>query len=190
MGRRLAPHLELKGAAAVAASLLNRWEDEAALRDAIALAKPGQELGPAGRVYSPFRTLTARGDPFRPERLVDATADLQSPISPEQAAELAAALRETGVRGRRAPIDAAAAAEAVIALKPDVEPLAIWAADAALARALGWPTPLAAPRQRAVLAPRRRRTPAAATWRRTCRGGRTGSLTPRPNCAPREGGRH
>ena len=47
--------LALKSAAAVAQSLLNRREDEAALRDAVALAKPGQELGPAGRVYSAFR---------------------------------------------------------------------------------------------------------------------------------------
>ena len=47
-----------------------------------------------------------------------------------------------GARGRPAPVAAAAAAEAVIALLADAEPLAIWAADAALARALSWPTPL------------------------------------------------
>ena len=61
--------LALKSAAAVAANLLNRREDEAALRDAIALARPGQALGPGGRVYSAFRTLCGPGDPFRPERL-------------------------------------------------------------------------------------------------------------------------
>ena len=49
--------LALKSAAAVAQNLLNRREDEAALRDAIALARPGQALGPAGRVYSAFRVL-------------------------------------------------------------------------------------------------------------------------------------
>ncbi len=37
---------------------------------------------------------------------------------------------------------AAAAAEAVTALKPDAEPLALYCADAALAKALGWPIPL------------------------------------------------
>ena len=42
-----------------------------------------------------------------------------------KAAELAAALRETGGRGRPAPIAAAAAAEAVIALRADAEPLAL-----------------------------------------------------------------
>ncbi len=92
--------LALKSAAAVAQSLLNRREDEAALRDAIALGKPGQELGPAGRVYSAFRTLCGPGDPFRPERLSAVAPDLQAPIDPQKAAELAAALREAAGRGR------------------------------------------------------------------------------------------
>src|SRR5271168_4344683 len=74
--------LALKSAAAVAQTLLNRREDEAALRDAIALAKPGQELGPAGRVYAAFRTLSSPDDPFRPERLSSVAADLQSPLDP------------------------------------------------------------------------------------------------------------
>ena len=134
--------LALKSAAAAVANLLNRREDEAALRDAIALGKPGQELGPAGRVYAVFRTLADRGESFRPERLAAVAADLQSPLDPQKAAELAAALREAGGRGRPAPIAAAAAAGSVIALRADAEPLAIWAADAALARALSWPTPL------------------------------------------------
>ena len=134
--------LALKSAAAVTANLLNRREDEAALRDAIALGKPGQELGPAGRVYAAFRMLVGPGDPLRPARLAAIAADLQAPLEPEKAAEIAAALRETGGRGRPAPIAAAAAAEAVIALKPDAEPLALLCADAALARALSWPTPL------------------------------------------------
>jgi hypothetical protein len=133
--------LALKSAAAMVQNLLNRREDEAALRDAVALARPGQELGPAGRVYSAFRTLSGSGDPFRPERLAAVAADLQSPLDLKQAAELAAALKEACGRGRPAPIAAAAAAEAVIALKPDAEPLTLYCADAALAKALGWPVP-------------------------------------------------
>ena len=109
--------LALKSAAAVAQNLLKRREDEAALRDAIALARPGQDLGPAGRVYAAFRMLARPGDPFRPERLAAVAADLQAPLDPGKAAEIAAALRETGGRGRPAPIAAAAAAEAVIALQ-------------------------------------------------------------------------
>ena len=49
--------LALKSAAAAAQNLLHRREDEAALRDAVALGKPGQEFGPAGRVYAAFRML-------------------------------------------------------------------------------------------------------------------------------------
>ena len=126
----------------MAQNLLNRREDEAALRDAIALAKPGQELGPAGRVYAAFRVARRPGDPFRPERLAAVAADLQSPLDPQKAAELAAALRKVGAPGRPAPVAAAAAAETVIALRADAEPLAIWAADAALAKTLDWPIPV------------------------------------------------
>ena len=131
--------LALKSAAAVTGNLLTRREDEAALRDAVALARPAQELGPAGRVYSAFRTLCRHGDPFRPARLSAVAADLQAPLDPGKAAELAAALRETGGHGRPAPLAAAAAAEAVIKIRADAGPLALLCADAALARALGWP---------------------------------------------------
>jgi hypothetical protein len=93
--------LALKCAVAVVQHLLNRREDEAALRDAIALARPGQELGPGGRVYSAFRTLCGPGEPFRPERLAAVASDLQAPLDPQKAAELAAALRDVGGRGRR-----------------------------------------------------------------------------------------
>jgi len=133
--------LALKSAAAVAANLLNRREDEAALRDAIALAKPGQALGPAGRVYAAFRTLCSPGDPLRSERLSAVAADLMAPLDSERAGELAAVLKELGTRGGPAPLLAAAAAEAVVGLRPDAEPLALWAADAALAKALTWPVP-------------------------------------------------
>ncbi len=134
--------LALKGAAAVAQNLLKRREDEAALRDAVALAKPGQELGPAGRVYAAFRVLAGPGDPFRPKRLAAVAADLQSPLDPGNTADLAAALGEAVTRGRPAPVVAAAAAAAVTGLRADAEPLALLCADAALARTLGWPTPL------------------------------------------------
>ena len=134
--------LALKSAVAVAQNLLARREDEAAQRDAVALAKPGQDLGPAGRVYSAFRTLSGPGDLFRRKRLAAVAADLQSPLDPGNAADLAAALGEAVARGRPAPVVAAAAAAAVVALKRDAEPLALLCADAALAKTLGWPTPL------------------------------------------------
>ena len=134
--------LALKSAAAVAQNLLNRREDETALRDAVSLAKPGQDLGPAGKVYAAFRTLCDPGDPFRRTRLAAIAADLQAPVDRDKAAELAAAVRETITGVRPAPVVAAAAAAAVVALRAAGEPLALLCADAALAKALGWPTPL------------------------------------------------
>ena len=142
LGRAWRARLALKSAAAVVQTLLNRREDEAALRDATALAKPGQELGPGGRVYAAFRTLCERGDPFGPERFSAVAADLMAPLDPERVAEFAPALRDVSARGRPAPLAAAAAAEAVVALRPDAEPSALWCADAALARTLGWAVPV------------------------------------------------
>ncbi len=134
--------LALKSAAAVAQNLLKRREDEAALRDAVALAKPGQDFGPAGKVYTAFRTLSGPGDPFRPKRLAVVAADLQAPLDLDGAGDLGGALKETVARGRPAPSAAAAASEAVTKIRADAEPLALFCADAALARALGWPVAL------------------------------------------------
>ncbi len=101
-----------------------------------------RSLGRRDGSIPPSATLAGPGDPLRPERLAAVAADLQAPLDPHKAAELAAALRETGGRGRPAPIVAAAAAAAVTALRADAEPLAIFYADAALARAVGWPVPV------------------------------------------------
>ena len=149
----------------MAQNLLNRREDEAALRDAIALAKPGQELGPAGRVYAAFRTLCSPDDPFRPERLSAVAADLQSPLDPTKAAELAAALRKVGAPGRPAPVAAAAAAETVIALRADAEPLASGLRRRRAGQEPRLANATAASRQRALLAPRHRRGTAIAPGR-------------------------
>ena len=92
-------------------------------------------------------------------------ADLQSPLDPQKAAELAAALTQAGGRGRPAPVVAAEAAVAVMTLRPDAEPLAIWAADAALAKALNWPIAVPLTRRRAAFAPRLERRTAPAPGR-------------------------
>jgi hypothetical protein len=76
---------------------------------------------------------------IRHERLLGVAADLQAPLGPEQASALAAQLGEAGGRGRPAPVVAAAAAETVIKLRADAEPLALFCADAALAKSLNWP---------------------------------------------------
>ena len=134
--------LALKSAAAVAQHLLKRREDEAALRDAVALAKPGQDLGPAGRVYAAYRTLGGPRDPLRGKRFAAVAAELMTPLDPERAGELSTVMKDAAGRGHAAPIVAAAAAAAVAQVRGDAEPLALWVADAALARSLAWPVPV------------------------------------------------
>ena len=70
-----------------------------------------------------------------------------TPLDPERAGDLAAALKDVGTRGRPPPVVAAAVAEAAMKVRAGAGPLALFCADAALARALGWPVtlPLLAP---------------------------------------------
>jgi hypothetical protein len=113
--------LALRSAAASLAAL-GRPDDEAALRDARALTRPGGDPGPAGRVYAAWRGLS-RGT------LGDLAGALG--ISGFDAAALASG------RAKAAPLAAAAAAAAA-----KREPLGFALADLALAAALGWPQPL------------------------------------------------
>ena len=160
--------MALKSAAATAATITKRREDEAALRDAFALRRPGQDLGPAGRAYAAFRVLADPGHPWRVESLLAVAANLQSPLEPEKAEAIGAAIRPGASRRRAAPVLAASAARIVFSLNPAGEALALWAADAALAAALDWPiaTPLIAG---ALLSPSfieasRRTRPADSDW--------------------------
>lgn len=115
-----------------AASLPRRREDAAALRDALAFTKPGDDPGPAGRVYLAWRALVLDG------RLADVAAALGPPRL-----DLAglAALIDAHARSRApAPLAAAAAAKAAFAWRAEVLPFAI--ADLVLATRLGWRAPL------------------------------------------------
>ena len=130
----------LRAAAASARSLRHR-EDEAALRDAHHLTRPGDDPGPAGKLYRLWRAFSAR-----PARLagpcLEALADALGARAPAGAFDgltlasdhpdpLAAALaaadacvRGFGVGGGEAAV------------------LAAMAADLVLAHRLGWPRPL------------------------------------------------
>ncbi len=124
--------LALKSAAAVSQNLLNRREDEAALRDAIALARPGQDLGPAGRVYVAFRILAGPGDPFRPERLSRSQPTCRRPSTwNRRRSSLRRSGRRAGAAGRpRSPRPRRLKRSSP---QPNAEPLALLCADAALA---------------------------------------------------------
>ena len=131
--------LALSAAAAVS-QLEGRREGEVQLRDAFALCKPGDDPGPAGRILIGWRALgetRALRSPDWPARL-PGFFDLP----PEPASEI---LRDIGARfvGRTPPLRfAAEAAREVLALGPAWRGLALWLADALMARALGWDRPV------------------------------------------------
>ena len=128
-------------AAAVAVSQLEgRREVEAPLRDTFALRKPGDDPGPAGRMLIGWRALSEA----RALRSADWPARLPGffDLPPEPGADI---LRDLGARfvGRTPPLRfAAEAAREVLALGPAWRGLALWLADALLARALGWDRPV------------------------------------------------
>ena len=128
-------------AAAASARLLRHREDEAGLRDAHHLTRPGDDPGPAGRLYRLWREFSAR-----PARLASSS--------------LAALAEALGVRAPAAAFDgltlgsenpdpvaaAIQAADACVAALDagagEGDVLAAMAADLVLARRLGWHRPL------------------------------------------------
>lgn len=131
--------LALSGAVAVS-QFEGRREGEAQLRDAFALRRPGDDPGPAGRMLVGWRALgeaRALRSADWPTRL---PMFFDLPPAP-----LAEVLRDLGTRfvGRTPPLRfAAEAAKDVLALGPTHRGLALWLADAALARALGQDRPV------------------------------------------------
>lgn len=127
--------LALSGAAAIS-RLEGRREGEAQLRDTFALRRPGDDPGPAGRMLLGWRALGEA----RALRTADWPARLPGffDLPPGPSAEI---LRDLGARfvGRTPPLRfAAEAALEVLSLGPAHRGLALWLADALLARALGW----------------------------------------------------
>ncbi len=128
--------LALSSACAVV-RLQGRSEDAAALRDHLYLTRPGDDPGPAGRVLQAWRALAA-GAPL-PDLL------LPGPFLPDMDGAMREAFDDAAASaaGRENPLDAAAGiAETALGLRPDARPLALWLADAVLARRLNWPTPV------------------------------------------------
>lgn len=131
--------LALSVAVAVAA-LEGRREAEGQLRDALALCRPGDDPGPGGRLLIAWRHLGEA----RALRSTDWPARLPGlfDLPPQPLADL---LRDLAARfaGRTPPLRfGAEAAREVLALGPAHRGLALWLADALLARALGWDRPL------------------------------------------------
>lgn len=131
--------LALSAAAAVV-RLEGRREAEGQLRDALALCRPGDDPGPGGRLLIAWRHLGEA----RALRSADWPARLPGlfDLPPQPLADL---LHDLDARfaGRTLPLRfAAEAAREVLTLGPAYRGLALWLADALLARALGWGRPV------------------------------------------------
>ncbi|PRD43727.1 hypothetical protein C5748_10820 [Phyllobacterium phragmitis] len=136
--------LALTSAAALM-GFLGRTEDEAALRDAVKLTRPGDDPGPGGKVLIGWRRLVERRTLLADDRWLTASAVLQLPI--DDRLHDVYAVAERLAKGEGNPVAAAAEIVAVtMKFRPDAELLALWLADAIVASRLKWlrPVPLLA----------------------------------------------
>lgn len=129
--------------ASVAVRLMGRNEDETALRDAVLLTAPGDDAGPAGKVYLGYKRLASR-KPGLSSKMVAELADLLGLAWDDR---LAGAIDHADAAlqsGRPAPFAAADLVTAIVAACPDAEPLAWALADTLIAAMLKWnhPVPL------------------------------------------------
>jgi hypothetical protein len=133
-------------AAAASVRRAGRNEDEAALRDALHLTRPGADPGPAGRRLLAWRALTAGSAGQWRSAIAGAAAALDLPA--DDALQAAVEAAEACAEGHRpAPFAAARTFElASRTLGGDRggagELLAGWLADAVLAERLKWPVAL------------------------------------------------
>ena len=139
-------------AAGVASKILRLREDEGDLRDAEHLAGAGANPGRAGRLHALWRMLAVRSTRLDDEGATRILALMDAPPTID-AAGLAAAWQKAATKQRN-PLAAATQAALLVtqalpdAMSAEAEILALWAADLALAKSLGWerPAPLLATR--------------------------------------------
>ncbi|MGO6943929.1 DUF1403 family protein [Rhizobium johnstonii] len=127
--------------AAAAVRLMGRTEDETALRDAVLLVAAGDDPGPAGKVFSAYKRLSAR-KPGLSSKLVAELADLMGLGWDDQLAATVDHADAALQSGRPAPFAAAELMTAIHAERPDAEALAWALADVLIAAVLKWPFPL------------------------------------------------
>lgn len=127
--------------AATAVRLMGRNEDEYALRDALLLTATGDDPGPAGKVFLAYKRLASR----KPNFSSKAVAELADLLGLSWDDRLAAAVDHADgalQTGRPAPFAAAELVAAIVAVRPDAEPLAWALADILIAAMLKWERPV------------------------------------------------
>ncbi|MDX3925998.1 MAG: DUF1403 family protein [Shinella sp.] len=123
--------------AAAALRLMRRNEDEKALRDAVLLTASGDDPGPAGRVFLAFKRLSVRKPAFSSKAVAE-LADLLGLSWDDRLAEAVARADDALQAGRPAPFAAADLVTAIVAARPDAEPLAWALGDVLIAAVLKW----------------------------------------------------
>jgi hypothetical protein len=125
-------------AAAVTARQAGRVEDEAALRDAVLLTRPGDDVGPAGRMLLAWRRLAARpAEELLTEASIAGVLDAFGLArNVETAADLADELRQ--LAATEGAVGVLVGAFAAIERRGLPRTVGCWLADAMLAQRLGW----------------------------------------------------
>ncbi|TFE92852.1 hypothetical protein B5M44_25790 [Shinella sumterensis] len=129
--------------AMTAVRLAGRNEDEHALRDALLLTVPGDDPGPAGKVFLAYKRLSTR----KPSVSTKTVAELADLLGLAWDDRLAAAVDHADgalQSGRPAPFAAADLVSVIYSDRPDAEQLAWALADMLIAAMLKWnhPVPL------------------------------------------------
>ncbi len=120
-----------------ACRMAGRTETQAALRDAWYLCPKDSDPGPAGNLFAAWRRLAGQRPQGSAEELA-AVADLMGLPGDMDWQALADVVEKAATSDKPAPLAAAAATAAIMALEPRTELLCWWLADLVLARCLGW----------------------------------------------------
>jgi len=127
--------------AAAAVRLIGRNEDEAALRDAVLLTAAGDDPGPAGRVVLAYKRIAGRKPGFSSKAVAE-FADLLGLAWDDGLASIPDLVDSIFQSGRAAPFVVADLVTAILAVRPDAEPLAWALADMLIATLLKWDRPV------------------------------------------------
>lgn len=123
--------------AATAVRLMGRNEDETALRDAVLLTAAGDDPGPAGRVFLAYKRIAGRKPGFSPKAVAE-FANLLGLAWDDGLASIPDLVDSIFRSGRAAPFAVADLVTAILAVRPDAEPLAWGLSDMLIATLLKW----------------------------------------------------
>ena len=127
--------------AVTAVRLTGRNEDEHALRDALLLTASGDDPGPAGKMVLAYKRLATRKPGFSAKQVAD-LAELMGLALDDRLASIPALADTTRQSGRAVPFVVADLVTAILAIRPDAEPLAWAMADMMIATLLKWNRPV------------------------------------------------